>query len=98
MYFILDRTDGSAPLSIDEVPVPQDARQKTWPTQPFPRQGGWTEHRVVWQPLGTTVPGDPNRAVPNYRRGAKNNPHKDEPEHSIPGHGGGACWNAHSFS
>ncbi len=43
MYFILDRTDGSAPLGIDERPVPQDPRQKTWPTQPFPRQGGWTE-------------------------------------------------------
>ena len=37
-------------------------RQKTWPTQPFPRQGAWTEHRVVDQPLGTAVPGDPNRA------------------------------------
>ena len=62
MYFILDRTDGSAPLGIDEVPVPQDERQKTWPTQPFPRQGQWTEHKVVDQPLGTAVPGDPNRA------------------------------------
>ena len=40
MYFILDRRDGSAPLGIDEVPVPQDPRQKTSPTQPFPRQGG----------------------------------------------------------
>ena len=69
MYFILDRRDGSAPLGIDEVPVPQEPRQKTWPTQPFPRQGGWTENCVVDQPLGTSVPGNPNRAVPNYERG-----------------------------
>lgn len=98
MYFILDRTDGSAPLGIDEVPVPQDARQKTWPTQPFPRQGGWTENRVVNQPLGTEVPGDPNRAVPNYVQASIYTPHWDVPVLSIPGHGGGACWNHHSYS
>ncbi|HTJ35786.1 MAG TPA: PQQ-binding-like beta-propeller repeat protein [Dactylosporangium sp.] len=98
MYFILDRTDGSAPLGIDEVPVPQDPRQKTWPTQPFPRQGAWTETRVVDQPLGTSVPGDPNRAVPNYVQGALYDPHWDVPVLSIPGHGGGADWNHQSFS
>ncbi|MFC0527130.1 outer membrane protein assembly factor BamB family protein [Phytohabitans kaempferiae] len=98
MYFILDRADGTAPLGIDEVPVPQEPRQKTWPTQPFPRQGGWTENRVVDQPLGTSVPGDPNRAVPNYARGALYDPHWDVPILSIPGHGGGADWNHQSFS
>ncbi|MFI5914366.1 PQQ-binding-like beta-propeller repeat protein [Dactylosporangium sp. NPDC051541] len=98
MYFILDRTDGSAPLGIDERPVPQDARQKTWPTQPFPRQGAWTEQRVVSQPLGTAVPGDPNRAVPNYVPGRLYDPHWDVPILSIPGHGGGADWAAQSFS
>ena len=98
MYFILDRTDGSAPLGIDERPVPQDERQKTWPTQPFPRQGAWTETRVVNQPLGTSVPGDPNRAVPNYVQGSLYDPHWDIPILSIPGHGGGADWNHQSFS
>ena len=98
MYFILDRTDGSAPLGIDEVPVPQEPRQKTWPTQPFPRQGPWTENRVVDQPLGTSVPGDPNRAVPNYVQGKLYDPHWDVPVLSIPGHGGGADWNHQSFS
>ncbi len=98
MYFILDRTDGSAPLGIDEVAVPQEPRQKTWPTQPFPRQGGWTENRVVDQPLGTEVPGDPNRAVPNYVQGSLYTPHWDIPILTIPGHGGGADWNHHSYS
>jgi len=98
MYYILDRTDGSAPLGIDELPVGQDARQQTWPTQPFPRQGSWTELRVVDQPLGTAVPGDPNRAVPNYVRGPLYTPHWDVPVLSIPGHGGGADWSAKSFS
>lgn len=98
MYFILDRKDGSAPLGIDERPVGQDARQASSPTQPFPRQGGWTENCVVDQPLGTAVPGDPNRAVPNYLRGCLYDAHWDIPLLTIPGHGGGADWNHQSFS
>jgi PQQ-dependent dehydrogenase (methanol/ethanol family) len=98
MYFILDRETGEAPLGIDEVAVPQDVRQKTWPTQPFPRQGAWTRTRPVNQPLGTSVPGHPARAVPNYRQGALYAPHWDEPVLTIPGHGGGADWSHQSFS
>jgi len=98
MYYILDRRDGSAPLGIDEIPVPQEPRQKTSLTQPFPRQGGWTENCVVDQPLGTAIPGNPNRAVPNYERGCLYAAHWDVPILSIPGHGGGADWNHHSFS
>lgn len=98
MYYILDRKDGSAPLGIDEVPVKQDARQASWPTQPFPRQGAWTETCVVDQPLGTAIPGDPNRAVPNYVKGCLYDAHWDVPILSIPGHGGGADWNHQAFS
>ncbi|MFI6028043.1 outer membrane protein assembly factor BamB family protein [Amycolatopsis magusensis] len=98
MYYILDRENGSAPLGIDERPVPQEPRQKTWPTQPFPRQGPWTETTVVDQPLGTAIPGDPNRAVPHYARGSLFTPHWDVPVLSIPGHGGGADWSHQSFS
>jgi plastocyanin len=98
MFFILDRTDGSAPLGIDERPVPVDPRQASWPTQPYPRQGGWTENCVVNQPLGTEVPGDPNRAVPNYVQGCLYSDHFDIPMLAIPGHGGGADTNQKSFS
>jgi len=98
MYYILDRRDGSAPLGIDEVPVPQEPQQKTSATQPFPRQGGWTENCIVDQPLGTSVPGNPNRAVPNYERGCLYAAHWDTPILTIPGHGGAADWNHQSFS
>jgi len=98
MYYILDRKDGTAPLGIDEVPVKQDARQATWPTQPIPRQGAWTETCVSNQPLGTAVPGDPNRAVPNYAQGCLYDPHWDIPILTMPGHGGGADWNHQSYS
>ncbi len=98
MYYILDRKDGSAPLGIDEVPVKQDPRQATWPTQPIPRQGAWTETCVSNQPLGTAIPGDPNRAVPNYAQGCLYDPHWDFPILTMPGHGGGADWNHQSYS
>lgn len=98
MYYILDRKDGTAPLGIEERPVKQDPRQATWPTQPYPLQGGFTELCVVEQPLGTEVPGDPNRAVPNYQTGCLFDPHWETPILSMPGHGGGANWNHQSFS
>jgi alcohol dehydrogenase (cytochrome c) len=97
--FILDRLDGSAPLGIDEVPVPTDTRQAAWPTQPRPRQGGWTESCPVTEPLGGPVPGNPNRAVPNYPTGCLYAPHWDgAPVLSFPGHGGGADTSQISFS
>jgi alcohol dehydrogenase (cytochrome c) len=37
--FMLDRESGEPLLPIEERPVPQDAIQKTWPTQPFPAGG-----------------------------------------------------------
>jgi alcohol dehydrogenase (cytochrome c) len=99
MNFILDRIDGSAPLGIDEVPVPVDPRQASWPTQPKPRQGPWTEQCAIWEPLGGPVPGNPSRAVPNYPRGCIWAAHWDgAPVLSFPGHGGGADWAAMSYS
>jgi len=99
MAYILDRLDGSAPLGIDEVPVPTDTRQAAWPTQPRPRQGGWTESCAVTEPLGGPVPGSPNRAVPNYPTGCLWAPHWDgAPVLSFPGHGGGADTSQISFS
>src|SRR6516225_7852185 len=35
--YILDRTNGKPLIEIDERPVPQDARQKTAKTQPYPQ-------------------------------------------------------------
>lgn len=98
MHYILDRTDGSAPLGIEERPVPQEPRQQTWPTQPYPLQGGFVESCVVEQPLGTEIPGDPNRAVPNFVAGCLFDPHWDELVLSVPGIGGGSDTNAKSYS
>ena len=80
----------------------QDARPgRSWPTQPRPAPGRLDRAlRASWtEPLGGPVPGDPNRAVPNYRQaclydaalGRLAGP-------GVPGHGGGADWSHQSFS
>ncbi len=43
----LDRTNGKPLYGIDEKKVPQDRKQKTWPTQPFPRNGQFIPHVVT---------------------------------------------------
>jgi glucose dehydrogenase/plastocyanin len=64
--FVLDRANGLPVLGVEERPVMQDTRQLSWPTQPYPLQPGWLKDCVVYQNLGSEIPGDPNRAVPNY--------------------------------
>jgi quinohemoprotein ethanol dehydrogenase len=42
--YLLDRATGKPLYGIDEKPVPQNAQQKTWPTQPIPRNGEFIPH------------------------------------------------------
>ena len=42
--YMLDRATGKPLYGIPEKPVPQDAEQKTWPTQPIPDNGAFTPH------------------------------------------------------
>jgi quinohemoprotein ethanol dehydrogenase len=44
--YLLDRTNGKPLVRIDERPVPQSARQKTWPTQPFPSNRPFVDHTI----------------------------------------------------
>lgn len=44
--YLLDRTNGKPIFPIPERPVPQDARQKTWPTQPIPGTTEFVPHRL----------------------------------------------------
>jgi glucose dehydrogenase/plastocyanin len=104
MYFILDRKTGKAPLGITERPVPQEARQLTSATQPYPDQGGFLENCVTPSDLGGPIPGDPNRAVPNYVQGCMYDAFwmqllgEKKPILTTPSHNGGANWSAQSFS
>jgi glucose dehydrogenase/plastocyanin len=64
--FVLDRTNGLPILGVQELAVPVDSRQQNWPTQPYPNQPPWNKNCMVYQNLGSAIPGDPDRAVPNY--------------------------------
>src|SRR6058998_3361953 len=44
--YILDRTNGKPLIGIDEKPVPQEPRQLTSPTQPFPRGDAFVAHQI----------------------------------------------------
>ena len=87
--YILDRVTGKPLLGIDERPVPQEPRQKTAATQPYP-----VGDAVVPQ-LIDIVPEDARRvpgtgAIPNG--GRIFTPFWNEPTMMKPGTMGGANW------
>jgi quinohemoprotein ethanol dehydrogenase len=51
--YLLDRATGKPLLGIDEKRVPQDARQQTSPTQPYPRGDSFVGQQVEIAPEGT---------------------------------------------
>ncbi|HEX2541607.1 MAG TPA: PQQ-binding-like beta-propeller repeat protein [Caldimonas sp.] len=77
--FTLDRTNGKPALPIEYRAVPADTRQAPAPTQPFPLQGYFYPQCVSLQNLGSEVPGDQNRMVPNW------NGYQAEPDPANPG-------------
>ena len=82
--YILDRTDGKPLIGIDERPVPQDPRQKTAKTQPYPRGDA-------------TVPqcADPQ---PGIKTGCIFQPFWDEPVALQPSGQGGTNWSPMPYS
>lgn len=53
--YILDRTNGKPLVGIDEKPVPQEPRQFTSATQPFPRGDAFVPHSIDVAPEGFTL-------------------------------------------
>jgi PQQ-dependent dehydrogenase (methanol/ethanol family) len=91
MFYILDRATGDPVQGVDERPVPQDSRQLTWPTQPFP-QG------EPFVPEQYPSDRDATRAVPFYPKGPIFTPAWDRPTIIFPGAVGGGNWAYDSFS
>lgn len=77
--FTLDRTNGKPALPIEYRQVPADTRQAPALTQPFPLQSIFYPQCVSLQNLGSEVPGDQNRMVPNW------NGYQAEPDPDKPG-------------
>ena len=53
--YILDRTNGQPLVGIDERAVPQEPRQGTAPTQPYPRGDAFVPQSIPIAPEGTTL-------------------------------------------
>ncbi|ROO87174.1 alcohol dehydrogenase (cytochrome c) [Actinocorallia herbida] len=90
MFYVLDRRTGEPVHGMKEKPVPQDARQKTWPTQPFPGGRPFVHQQPDFH--------DTTRPVPYYPTGGIFTPFWDEATILYPGAGGGADWSHLSFS
>jgi alcohol dehydrogenase (cytochrome c) len=56
--YILDRETGKPLVGIDEKPVPQEPRQATAATQPFPRGDAIVPHEIAIAPEGATLVND----------------------------------------
>ena len=92
--YILDRETGKPLLGIVEKPVPQEPRQKTAATQPFPIGDAIVPQEIDIVPEGATlVPG--TGELPN--KGRIFTPFWDKPISVKPGTMGGANWPPSSF-
>jgi alcohol dehydrogenase (cytochrome c) len=56
--YILDRTDGTPLIGIDERSVPQEPRQATSPTQPIPRGDAFVPQSIAIAPEGFRLVND----------------------------------------
>ena len=91
LTYILDRATGEPVVGVTETPVPQEPKQKTWPTQPYP--DGDSIVPLCPDTKGTGA----NRAPPNYVVGCLFTPHTDRAVIMAPGTGGAADWSQQSF-
>ena len=92
MFYILDRANGDPVQGVEERPVPQDPRQITWPTQPYPQRRP-IRARAVPQLRRR----HPARAVLSGRA-RSSRPAWDRPTIIFPGAVGGGNWAYDSFS
>jgi PQQ-dependent dehydrogenase (methanol/ethanol family) len=90
MYFILDRRDGSPIQGVTEREVPQDPRQKTAKTQPFPEGESFLPQKPRLD--------NATRPVPFYPVGGAFDTFWDRATIIFPGAGGGADWGHVSFN
>jgi quinohemoprotein ethanol dehydrogenase len=85
--YILDRTNGKPLIGIEEKPVPQNANQKTSPTQPFPIGDSFVPQSVTKEDVKRDFPKDFNGTIGNIFT-----PFWDKPVTLKPSPQGGANW------
>jgi alcohol dehydrogenase (cytochrome c) len=86
--YILDRETGKPLIGIDEKPVPQEPRQKTAATQPFPRGDSIVPQFIEIAPEGHALVNDGRIFTPFVG---------ENPTLVAPGIWGGASWPPSSY-
>lgn len=86
--YILDRTNGTPLIGIDEKPVPQEPRQATAATQPFPRGDAFVPQHIDIAPEGFTLVNGGRIFTPFWT---------DRGVPIKPSFGGGANWPPSSY-
>ncbi len=102
--YLLDRTNGEPLLPIEEKPVPQDAVQKTSPTQPIPSYPPFIDHRVTAEDVAeiqkivdqNTKAGEQKPRVVNGRN--IYTPFREDIVVLVPGPQGGENWQPVSYN
>ncbi|MEK4487292.1 PQQ-binding-like beta-propeller repeat protein [Psychrobacillus sp. FSL H8-0484] len=85
--YLLDRTDGTPLVGIEEKPVPQDERQKTAATQPFPVGDSFVPQTITEEDIANDLGPEFTGEV-----GSIFTPFWDVPITLKPGPFGGANW------
>jgi alcohol dehydrogenase (cytochrome c) len=85
--YILDRTNGRPLIGIEERPVPQEPRQATARTQPFPVGDAFVPQSMIMAPEGFQL----------VNQGRIFTPFWTDPIVAKPGQGGGANWPPSSY-
>ena len=85
--YVLDRTNGKPLVGIDERPVPQEPRQGTAATQPYPRGDAFIPQSIAIAPEGATL----------VNGGRIFTPFWTAPTLIKPGPPGGANWPPSSY-
>jgi quinohemoprotein ethanol dehydrogenase len=86
--YILDRTNGTPLIGIDERPVPQEPRQATAATQPYPRGDAFVPHEIAVAPEGFKLVNGGKIFTPFWT---------DAEVPIKPSFGGGANWPPSSY-
>jgi alcohol dehydrogenase (cytochrome c) len=86
--YVLDRTNGTPLIGIDEQPVPQERAQATAATQPYPRGDAFVPHSIAVAPEGFTLVNGGRIFTPFWT---------DREVPIKPSFGGGANWPPSSY-
>src|SRR4051795_8231224 len=100
--YLLDRSSGKPLFPMPERPVPQNAKQKTWPTQPIPSYEPFVPHQLSDQQykqlvktVRTTFKNPKQKVI---RATQMYTPYWRTPVAFTPGPQGGTNWQPSSYS